>query len=139
MVYTRLPRLESLPLREVTMPWLETDPVDQRSRFIDAYLSGAFRKTELCERFHISRRTGDKWIGRYDARGRAGLGDQSRAPKHCPHRIADEIAALICTARRKHPDWGPVKLLDWLRPRHPEVAWPAPSNVGMQVVCITAL
>jgi putative transposase len=71
------------------MPWLETNPVDQRSRFIDAYLSGAFRKTELCQRFHISRRTGDKWIGRYDAKGRGGLTDQSRAPKHCPHRIAD--------------------------------------------------
>jgi hypothetical protein len=42
------------------MPWLETNPVDQRSRFIDAYLSGAFNKTELCARFHISWRTGDK-------------------------------------------------------------------------------
>lgn len=69
------------------MPWLETDPMDQRSRFIDAYLSGAFKKTELCERFHISRRVGDKWIARYDAEGRAGLRDRSRAPKHCPHRI----------------------------------------------------
>jgi putative transposase len=103
------------------MPWLETNPVDQRSWFIDAYLSGAFRKPELCARFHISRRTGDKWIDRYDAQGRAGLTDQSRAPKHCPHRIAGEMAAVICTARKKHPDWGPVKLLDWLRPRHPEL------------------
>jgi putative transposase len=112
------------------MPWLETNPVDQRSRFIDAYLSGAFRKTELCQRFHISRRTGDKWIGRYDAQGRAGLGDRSRAPKRCPHRIADDIATLICTARKKHPDWGPGKLLDWLRPRHPDVTWPAVSTAG---------
>ena len=112
------------------MPWLETNPVDQRSRFIDAYLSGAFRKTELCARFHISRRTGDKWIGRYDAQGRAGLGDQSRAPKHCPHRIADDVATLICAARRKHPDWGAGKLLEWVRPRHPDVAWPAVSTAG---------
>ena len=48
------------------MPWLETNPMDQRSRFIDAYLSGMFTKTELCARFHISRRLGDKWIARYD-------------------------------------------------------------------------
>lgn len=112
------------------MPWLETNPVDQRSQFIDAYLSRAFTKVELCERFQISRRTGDKWISRYDAGGRAGLSDQSRAPKHCPHRIDEAIAVLLCAARRKHPDWGPVKLLDWLSPRHPEVAWPAPSTAG---------
>ena len=88
------------------MPWLETDPMDQRSRFIDAYLSGAFKKTELCERFHISRRVGDKWIARYDAEGGAGLRDRSRAPKHRPHRIGEDVAALICPARRKHPDWA---------------------------------
>jgi putative transposase len=104
--------------------------MDQRSRFIDAYLSGAFKKTELCARFHISRRVGYKWIARFDAGGRAGLCDQSRAPKHCPHRITDDVAELICTARRKHPDWGPEKLLDWLRPRHVGVAWPAISTAG---------
>src|SRR5581483_11654472 len=77
-----------------------------------------------------SRRTGDKWLARYDARGRAGLHDESRAPKHCPHRIPEPIAALLCAARRKHPDWGAGKLLDWLRPRHPDVAWPAVSTAG---------
>jgi transposase InsO family protein len=104
--------------------------MDQRSRFIDAYLSGALTKTEFCARFHISRRVGYKWIARFDAGGRAGLCDQSRAPKHCPHRIADEVAELICTARRQHPDWGPEKSLDWLRPRHAAVDWPAISTAG---------
>jgi putative transposase len=104
--------------------------MDQRSRFIDAYLSGAFTKTELCARFHISRRVGYKWIARFDEAGRVGLRDQSRAPKHCPHRITDAVAELICTARRRHPDWGPEKLLDWLRPRHAGVEWPAISTAG---------
>jgi transposase InsO family protein len=112
------------------MPWQETDPVDQRSRFLDAFLAGGFSFTELCERAQVSRKTGYKWIARYDAEGRAGLADRSRAPHHCPHRIEPAVAALIVSARRKHPDWGPGKLLDWLAPRHPDVEWPAVSTAG---------
>lgn len=112
------------------MPWQETDPVDQRSRFIDAYLAGGFSISELCARAQISRKTGYKWIDRYDAEGRAGLRDRSRTPHHCPHRIDTAIADLLLAARRKHPDWGPGKLLDWLAPRHPELAWPAVSTAG---------
>ena len=50
------------------MPWLETAPMDQRSRFIDAYHAGGFTMTELCARFQVSRRVGYKWVARYDAR-----------------------------------------------------------------------
>ena len=112
------------------MPWQETDPVDQRSRLIDTYLAGGFSFTELCARAEVSRKTGYKWVARYDAEGRAGLRDRSRAPHHCPHRIEPAIAELILAARRKHPDWGPGKLLDWLAPRHPELEWPAVSTAG---------
>jgi hypothetical protein len=54
--------------------------MDQRSRFIDAYLSGAqlsgaSQKTELCARFHIGRRVAHKWIARFDAGVRAALCD----------------------------------------------------------------
>lgn len=76
------------------MPWQETDPVDQRSRFIDAYLAGGFSVTEWCERAQVSRKTGYKWIERYDAEGRAGLRDRSRAPHRCPHRIAARTASM---------------------------------------------
>jgi putative transposase len=55
------------------MPWLETEPMDQRSRFIDAYRAGGFTMTELCARFQVSRRVGYTWVARYDAEGRKGL------------------------------------------------------------------
>jgi len=113
------------------MPWRETALMDERSRFIEAYHEGGFTMTELCQRFQISRRVGYKWIARYDAEGRAGLRDRSRAPHHRPHRVSDTVAQLLCAARRKHRDWGPEKLLDWLRPRHPEITtWPAISTAG---------
>ena len=112
------------------MPWRETAPVDERSRFIDAHRAGGFTMTELCARFGISRRVGYKRLVRYDAEGKAGLHDRSRAPHHCPHSIDDAVAQLLCAARRKHRDWGPEKLLDYLEPRHPGVDWPAVSSVG---------
>jgi len=104
--------------------------MDERERFIRAYHDGLYTMRELCARFGVSRKTGYKWLGRYDARGVAGLADRSRAPRHCPHRISAEIAALLCAARAQHPSWGPAKLLDWLAPRHAHLAWPAVSTAG---------
>ena len=108
------------------MPWLEIAPMEHRQRFIADVRAGLYSMTELCERHGISRKTGYKWVGRVNEGGRAALTDHSRAPRHCPHRIPDAIAELLCTARRAHPQWGPKKLLDLLRPRHRRItAWPA--------------
>ena len=112
------------------MPWLETDPVEQREAFVrDVYL-GVFAVTELCGRYGISRKTGYKWRARFEAGGRLALRDRSRAPQHCPHRIPPETAALICAARRAHPTWGPRMLLDWLARRQPDFVRPAISTAG---------
>lgn len=112
------------------MPWLETVPMEQRAQFIKDAQSGLFTMTDLCARYGVSRKTGHKWVARHAEEGRAGLADRSRAPHSCPHRISDEVAELLCSARQQHPTWGPEKLLDWLRKRHPRIAWPAISTAG---------
>lgn len=112
------------------MPWQETSLVEERERFIDDHRRGFYTMTELCERYAISRKCGYKWLARYDAGGRPALHDQSRAPHHCPHKIAAAVAQLLLTARRRHPDWGPEKLLQWLEPRYPGITWPAISTAG---------
>ena len=112
------------------MPWLEATPMEQRERFIRDQQNGLYTMTELCDRHNISRKTGYKWLDRFDAGGRAALGDRSRAPHQCPHRISSDVAELICTARRQHPSWGPEKLLQWLAPRHAGVELPAISTAG---------
>src|SRR5438477_8275468 len=96
------------------MPWMETSPVDQRERFIHDHRLELYAMADLCARYGISRKTGYKWIARFDEGGRLGLRDRSRAPRHCPHRIAPDVATTICAARRQHPSWGPAKLLAWL-------------------------
>ena len=112
------------------MPWLETSPVEQRERFINDHRRGLYDMIELCARYAISRKTGYKWLARYDAGGRPALLDRSRAPQACPPRFAEPVAQLLLAARRRHPDWGPEKLLQWLEPRHPGVTWPAISTAG---------
>src|ERR1700730_10106083 len=112
------------------MPWLETAPMEQRERFVRDHQLALYTMAELSARFGISRKTGYKWLDRFDQGGRQGLGDRSRAPLRCPHRISDAVATLICEARRRHPSWGADKLLDWLSTRHPLVDLPAVSTAG---------
>lgn len=112
------------------MPWLETNPMDERMRFIVAHDEGLYSMVELCERFGISRQTGYKWLRRYEAGGVKGLEDRSRVPHHCPHRISDEVAETLMDLRRKHPSWGPVTLLALLAKLRPGWELPAPSTVG---------
>lgn len=113
------------------MPWMETAPMEQRERFIADSWACHFTMTELCRRYGISRKTGYKWLHRHAEEGRSGLQDRSHAPHSCPHRMTPEIGELILAGRRRHPDWGPRKLLDWLAPRHPDIsAWPAISTAG---------
>src|SRR5207249_8133583 len=82
------------------MPWLETAPMEKRERFVRDHRLALYTMAELSARYGISRKTGYKWLDRFDQGGREGLGDRSRAPRRCPHKISDAVATLICGARR---------------------------------------
>ncbi len=114
------------------MPWREETPMDQKLRFIGDYLSKYFSITELCERFGISRKTGYKWIGRYQESGMPdSILDRSKRPLHFPTKTSDEIVEALLAVRDKHPSWGPRKLLWRVERDHPD--WsklPAPSTVS---------
>ena len=112
------------------MPWKETNPMDQRVRFVAQIASEDRSMTELCRVFGISRRTGYKWATRYRAEGIDGLKDRSRAPLRHPNAVMPEVERLIVDARHRHPRWGPRKLLAWLAGRHPEINFPATSTAG---------
>ncbi len=112
------------------MPWRETSPMDQRLQFISDYLRNAWSMTELCERYEISRTTGYKWFGRYENEGPLGLLDRSRRPHHSPNAAPPGVVDALISARRRHPHWGPKKLLAILAARQPSWPWPAPSTAG---------
>ena len=51
------------------MPWLETDVLEQRIRFVTAALRPGANRRALCRTFQISSPTAYKWLARYAAEG----------------------------------------------------------------------
>jgi putative transposase len=100
-----------------------------RLEFVQEALLGREPFAAVCARHGISEKTGYKWRARFLAEGPAGLADRSHVPHHCPQRLAPELAALACAARRRHPTWGARKLLVELAAQYPDHAWPAPSTL----------
>lgn len=112
------------------MPWQESSPMSERLAFIKACLDRTERIIEICDRFGISEKTGQKWLKRFRERDILGLEDQSRARLTHPHRITSEVAGRIIALRRKYPLYGPAMLHDWLRLHEPGEHWPAASSIG---------
>jgi putative transposase len=115
------------------LPWKETSPMDQRLQFVSDYQRGMAPMTELCARYEISRKTGYKWIGRYADDGPPGLLERSRRPHACPHASDPLVMEALLELRRRHPRWGPKKLLAVLHRRHPRWALPVASTVGARL------
>ena len=106
------------------MPWRETSPVEQRLEFVREYKTGLFTMTELAAQYGISRKTGYKWLERYDADGVDGLRDQCRRPDHSPQATDPELIETLLTHRRRHPRWGPTTLLAIAARHEPDADWP---------------
>lgn len=111
------------------MPWSESVEMS-RVKFIADLESCLYEMTELCEKHGISRKTGYKWAKRFCQEGVAGLQDRSRTPKHSPGQTAPIVAERLFELRRRHPTWGPRKLLAWLEKHEPEQVWPRASTMG---------
>jgi putative transposase len=81
-----------------------------RAREKDANVSA------LCREYSISRKTGYKWLQRYDSEGVEGLRDLSRRPRR-PLSVSGEAVLQVLEARDRHAHWGPKKLVAWLKNR----------------------
>jgi transposase InsO family protein len=104
--------------------------MNERVRFIGDLLGEERTMSELCALYGVSRKTGYKWLARYDAAGARGLEERSHAPLHHPLAIAAPLVQRLLHARCPHPSWGPRKVLAWLQTRHPTLTGPAASTVG---------
>ena len=108
---------------------METNTIEQRRHFVQAYASGAWSMSELCTRFGVSRPTGYTWLARWRAEGDAGLQDRSCAPVRSPTRTDAAMVEQLVQARRQY-GWGATKLLAVLRRRDPARRWPTRSTVN---------
>jgi transposase InsO family protein len=104
--------------------------MDERLRFVAACLEGSETVLELCHRFGISRKTGYKWLGRYEIEGVGGLSDRSRAPHSNPRALDGEVVSEVLAVRHRYPTWGPRKVKAWLEDNRGERDWPPASSIG---------
>ena len=73
------------------MPWRETTVLDDRIQFIAMYLTNELSMADLCRAFGISRKTGYKFVQRYELCGPEGLHDLPHAPYSHPNAVPEDI------------------------------------------------
>jgi putative transposase len=112
------------------MGWRETGVMDERMKFIAEVLRDDETMTGLCLSFGISRKTGYKWLWRYEAFGPPGLIDASRAPLVHGRATGLELVEKIVAQKEAYPLWGPKKIVARLKLSEPLMAWPAASTAG---------
>ena len=112
------------------MSWKETCVMDEKVRFIVECNESEESFAELCRRFGISRKTGYKWIERYQQKGAEGLMDQAPVARTRPHEREGEVIEAVVALRKEHANWGPKKLRGYLVDHQPQVHWPAASTIG---------
>ena len=114
------------------MPWTETCVMDERVKFIMDILDDTYCMAELCSYYDISRKTGYKWIERYQQGGFEALQDRSRAPHSHPHEISRQVKESILAIKRRFPKWGAPKIRSRLQRIQPDWdSYPAISTIGL--------
>jgi putative transposase len=114
------------------MPWQPVSAMDQKLQFVhDHYRERFPTMSELCRHYGIARKTGYKFVERFDAEGRKGLAEQSRRPDKCPSATPRKQVKRILALRRRHRSWGARKLLRVLQRRHRATEWPAASTISL--------
>lgn len=112
------------------MAWKASCVMDERAAFVLRCRRGQEPMARLCDEFGISRKTGYKWLGRYESEGPAGLHDRSRAPHHMPHAFKEDVVEAILERRGKVSHEGPHKIRAYLKRAYPDLPCPSPSTIA---------
>lgn len=112
------------------MPWKEVNPMQQRVLFIADYLREVSSLTDLCSYYGISRKTGYKWVHRFEQSGVDGLAEQPRRPITCPTQTPYPIQQAIIELRQQFQCTpGAKKLQALLARRYPNEVIPSTSTI----------
>jgi transposase InsO family protein len=96
------------------MPWEEQTTMSLRTEFIQLILSEEADMSQACQHYHISRKTGYKWLYRYREGGEAALADRSRRPLNSPFQTCEELEKQVILVRQTYPTWGGRKIEAYL-------------------------
>jgi putative transposase len=112
------------------MPWKETCAMDQKVQMIGDHLKRGYTVTQLSEMYEVSRNTIYKWLERYELGGNEGLTERLSAPKRHPNATSLDIGRELTEFKIQHKDWGPKKIVWWLKRNRPGQSWPAVSTAA---------
>lgn len=104
--------------------------LEQGWEFVQEWLRGDWSKAELCREFGVSRRTGYKWMARYEEGGMEALSDRSRAPQGHRKAVSEQMQERIVEMRAAHPSWGAPKIRARLGQLSGAERVPAESTIG---------
>lgn len=112
------------------MPWKDLRPMDERVLFVADFVRELYSFTELCLRYGVSRRTGYKWVDRYQREGVEGLAERSRRPLNQPTQLPYAVQQSIIELRGSHrTELGPKKIQTKLRERYPDQPVPSRTTI----------
>ena len=97
------------------MSWMVRGLQHARVEFVMIAREADANMSETCRRFGISRKTGYKWLDRYETSGLDGLVERSRRPKSSPLQLSGDVVVDLVKLHENHQDWGPKKLRARLR------------------------
>jgi putative transposase len=106
------------------MPWKTVVAMEERMRFITRALHEDESFAQLCRQSGISRKTGYKWIERFEQGGPAGLEERRSIAGRNAKRLPDAQVDAVVEVRHEHPTWGPKKI----RARPLELGQETPSS-----------
>jgi len=89
------------------MPWKDKTVKKLRKEFAEA-AKCCSNFSSLCREFNITRKTGYKWLDRYEKFEE--LSDQSRKPHTTANKTPEQTELRIVEERSKHPGWGAKKI-----------------------------
>lgn len=112
------------------MSWKELSSLVKRLQFVKLALRAQQSMSQLCRRFGLSRKTGYKWIARFEQEGPRGLRDRACRPHCSPRQISSVWLVRIRRLRRRHRSWGSRKLAARLRKEHVGESVPCARTIG---------
>lgn len=110
------------------MPWKELSVVSEREIFVQRLNAGE-KMVDLCREYGVSRKTGYKFLKRFNDYGKSGLSDQSRRPESFARSIAPCIKQRILEIKSEFPTWGAAKIRERLRRLDSGLYVPARSTI----------
>ena len=109
------------------MPFQETCVVEERKRFVEDAYRSLRSFSELSRRYGISRRTGYKWLDRFEAEGKQG--DRRSRPASSPGATPEKVVEAIIGVRKRYPDYGAKKIRWYLEDHRPELDLPSRTTI----------